>query len=126
MTSTQLIKRLFLISLVVGGLLFVAFGQSNPQPQPEPVTLQWDYPSNEIAGITFRIYHSTDATAPLSQWQLLATVPETNRVSIEVIPGAHFFVGTASNFWGESVFSNTAYTPDVPRAGVNFRIRRGL
>lgn len=86
------------------------------------VTLEFDYPTNEIAGMTFKAYHTTSLQ---SSWQHVATVESTNRFQLTVVPGENFFVCTASNFWGESSFSNVASTPALPRSDVILRIRRG-
>jgi hypothetical protein len=91
----------------------------------EPVTLAWDYPAAELKGTAFNIYHSQDPALPLNQWQKVASVQETNLCRLSIVPGAHFFTATASNFWGESQFSNIASTPAVPRSDGNLRIRRG-
>ena len=89
------------------------------------VTLQWDYPLDELDGVTFTVYHTTNAAAPVSDWAPIASITATNRIPLTVIPGRNFFACTASNFWGESVPSNVAATPPLPRSDINLSIRRG-
>lgn len=98
------------------------------------VTLQWRYPTNRITDdLRFQLYQAPDLTLPLDQWTPLASVAATNfapyqvdlcgtnwmatnlTVQLEIQPGAYFFVGTASNFWGEtSITSNVVATPPAP------------
>lgn len=89
------------------------------------VTLEWDYPAADLPGMTFNVYHSTNAALPLASWPRLASVQGTNRLPLTVTPGPNLFVMTASNFWGESDFSNVATTPGTPRSDVNLKVRKG-
>lgn len=81
------------------------------------VTLIWTYDTNLLStNLCFLWYESTNITVPMNQWQLYTNVVGTNlSVQLDIVPGEHYFVGTASNFWGEtSVFSAIAYTPPLP------------
>lgn len=77
------------------------------------IAVTWDYAAAELPEMTFRVYTSQDIAVPMAQWQLLATVVGTNYANLTVIPGRHYFVCTASNFW-TSEFSNVTHTPGVP------------
>lgn len=114
------------LALLVIPLLLLAAGSSVPTG-PTPITLAWNYPTNELStNLTFRLYHSTNITVPLTNWTVITNIAGTNTsVSLPVLPGAHFFALTASNFWGESDFSNVASTPPAPRSDVNLSISRG-
>lgn len=88
------------------------------------VILMWDYPTNLLStNLVFKLYSSTNATAPLSTWALVKTIPGTvTATSFPMQPEARFFVMTASNFWGEANFSNVAATPAAPRSDVTLSI----
>lgn len=94
------------------------------------VTLQWDYePSEMTTQTTFIIYHTTNATLNLTNWPMLTNFPAvTNRVKVNIVPGEHYFVLTASNFWNskgfESGFSNVAGTPPLARQVTNILITK--
>lgn len=89
-----------------------------------PVTLAWDYPPAELTNITFKVYHSTSIALPLTNWVVLTNAISTNQVQVSIAPGVHFFSVTASNFWGESTFSNIASTPALPRSDANLKVQR--
>lgn len=106
-------RKLPLLLVVTIGLI-MAMGAGLRQN----VTLAWDWPIPESPD-AFIIYHSTNVTVTLTNWQKLVTVSGTNReVTVPAVPGVHFYYATSSNYWGESVPSNTASTPDSPRSGV--------
>lgn len=89
------------------------------------VTLAWDpYPTNQISpDLVLKVYSSTNATAPLSTWPLLTTVNPTNStVTLPTDAQQRFFVMTASNWWGESFFSNVTNTPPTLRLTNNLRL----
>lgn len=111
-------------ALIAIGILGVLVGVLYAQSFDGKITLQWDAP---VQGVTFNVYHSPDATAPVSTWQRLTNVVGTNRATVTVIPGEHYFIVTASNFWGESGPSNIASTPAVPpEVGSSLKISRGV
>jgi hypothetical protein len=103
----------------------------NPQPPALPappsapasvpavttIRLTWNYPTNELAGIDkFKIYFSTNAAAPLTNWVVLTNVTSPAlTATVALAPQAGFFFCTASNFWGESLPSNTNALPAPPR-----------
>lgn len=92
----------------------------------QAITISWgNDPSFDSNGVV-RVYHSTDITVPLTNWAVLTNVQGSfTNVVIGVLPSAHFFTGTYSNFWGESDFSPVASTPPFPRFDVNLLITKG-
>jgi hypothetical protein len=78
--------------------------------------VMWDYPADELStDLTFNLYETTNASLPLSAWKRLKNLPGTTlSCTVQVQPGQHFFVLTASNYLGESEFSNVASTPGNP------------
>jgi hypothetical protein len=88
------------------------------------VTLAWDSVP-DATNYTYVIAHSTNAAAPLTNWTVIATVPATNQVTFQIVPGSHFFAAYSSNFWGTSDFSNVAWTPPVPSDTNHIVIRLG-
>jgi len=91
--------------------------------QAEQVTIAWDYPTNELNGVTFRLRWSNDIATPLTNWFVLIATTNTT-VKVDVPRGVNFFTASASNFWGESVFSNIAFTPPVVRTNVQIIVTR--
>jgi len=88
------------------------------------VTLRWDYPAAELAGITFKLYSHTNLLVPWATWPLIAVTTNLHAV-VPMQPQQRFFYATASNFWGEtSPPSNSAGTPPPPRS-VNTAIELG-
>lgn len=95
-------------------------------PAPVQLRISWSYPTNELSSdLTFRVYHSTSLTPPVS-WELQWSVVGTNQAVVSVVPGVHFFaIRTYSQFWDqESDFSDAVSTPPVPRGGTNLTISR--
>lgn len=94
---------------------------------PQLVILAWDYPTNELrAELSFKLYTSTNLAVPMTNWLVLTNVAGTNlAAAVRIEPGEHFFTLTASNFWGESDFSNVASVPPLPKSGA-ITIRRGF
>jgi len=88
------------------------------------VTLRWDYPAAELAGITFKLYSHTNLLVPWATWPVIAVTTNLHAV-VPMQPQQRFFYATASNFWGEtSPPSNSAGTPPPPRS-VNTAIELG-
>ena len=87
-------------------------------------TLHWSYPTNELGtNLWFKIYSTTNVGAPASTWPLYLTVVGTNTQAVFPINAEQrFFVVTASNWHGESVFSNVASTPPPPRHENDLRL----
>ena len=100
---------------------------------PVPVMLEWDTPTTDnYTNLLYRLYGTTNLSLSMSNWPMISVVtnpiPTNNGAqlffSIPIVPGAWFFTMTASNFWGESPFSNVAPTPPVPALLNNLRISR--
>ena len=81
------------------------------------VVLEFDYPANELPGMTFRAYSTNDVNAPIITWPLLATFVGTNRVLVTLPQGINFAVVNASNALGSSFFSAAA-AGILPRTNV--------
>lgn len=90
----------------------------------EYVVLGWDYEgTNQIRimdGVyedplmSFNLYYQTNV-GTITNWILLTNLPPTARTAkIAIAPGSYFFAVTASNWWGESVFSNVAWVNGPP------------
>jgi hypothetical protein len=80
--------------------------------------LAWSYDTNQLStNLSFNIYGSTNLAQPVSSWPILTNVIGTNTsCDLWLTPAQYFFVGTASNFWGEtSVTSNLVVTPPAPQ-----------
>lgn len=104
------------------------------------VTFFWDYESSALdTNLVFRLYTSTNITTPLTNWTLIGSanaiqVLWTNtigtnpisklRMSVQIVPGAHYFVMNGSNFWGTTDFSNVVSTPALPRDDVILGVER--
>ena len=69
------------------------------------VTVSWDMQEDAV----FRVYQSTNAAAPFSEWQVVV-VTTNDSATFEIQPERLFFSVSASNFWGE-VFSEVVSTP---------------
>ena len=90
---------------------------------PRPVTFVWTPPTNGVPDI-YVLYQTTNLFQPLTNWAPILTIPGTNTTcQLTLIPGAYCFTMTASNFWGESPFSNLAGTPAPIGAGSGLRVR---
>jgi hypothetical protein len=113
------IGLLAIVALLAGAVF------SQQTPIDGRVTVEWDYPSNDVPTMTFNVYHSTNISLPVANWPKLASVQGATRVPLTVTPGPNYFVCTASNFWGESDFSNVASTPGTPRSDINLKVRKG-
>ncbi len=76
------------------------------------VFLSWFYETNELAGISFNLYSTTNLSAP--NWVLVTNidsaglVPTNLMVQVPVKPGNAFYYMTATNQFGESGPSNMA------------------
>ena len=114
-----------------------------PAPtNPVPVVLTFDYPTNALPTVrSFRVYSATNISVPDIDWRQLTNCWATNLVTtnlssaaftnaalqipLPVQPGPRWFVVTASNFWGESPFSNPVATPPLPGGAANLNAQRG-
>jgi len=97
------------------------------------VTLIADYDTNAVsADLSFNLYSTTNIALPVAQWPVVTNVlyPAcmVNGTNVQIIlpiqPGPHFYALTASNWFGESPFSNTTGAVVVV-TGNNLRIRPG-
>ncbi|OHD27380.1 MAG: hypothetical protein A2Y38_01870 [Spirochaetes bacterium GWB1_59_5] len=88
------------------------------------VTLQCDYPAGELGtNLVFKIYSSTNLSVAVTNWPLLKTVVATStHITLPIDATQRFYVMTASNWWGETSFSNVAQTPPIPRDVINVRL----
>ncbi len=77
-------------------------------PVKNVATLYWDYPTNEVANVSFNVYFSTNISTPSTNWTVITNVPATTNVVVPIAPGNNFWFVTATNEWGESIPSNTA------------------
>lgn len=116
-------KKILLL-LLIGQIVAIAASKFLVEPSGR-VTLAWDPPAGGVVPDVYKIYHSTNINTPLSNWVCIATVPGTNlTTTVMVTPGTNFFTATASNFWGESLFSNVARTPGLPSSDGSLTIKR--
>lgn len=117
-------KRRFAGFLILTAVASLCLG-APPGVLRTTVTLQWDqYPTNQITpDLILKIYSSTNATAPLSTWPLIATVNPTNTTAtLPIDTHQRFYTMTASNWFGESNFSVVAATVAPPRSDLSLRI----
>lgn len=82
------------------------------------VTFSIGYPANELStNLFFKFYSTTNLALPVTQWPVYALVPATNLIiTLPIDANQRLFVVTASNWWGESFFSNQAGTEPLPRS----------
>lgn len=71
------------------------------------VILSWDANpvDQEVTG--YKVYQATAVTGPFT---LITNTPITS-VVLTLTPGKYFWYVTATNFWGESLPSETVHTP---------------
>jgi hypothetical protein len=90
---------------------------------PQQIKLAWDWDANgqNLAECSFRIYQTTNVSAPLTNWVMVTNVTGTNAftgsnymVPLMVVPAQYFWTVTVSNFWSESDTSNVVNAPPVP------------
>ena len=113
------VRSAFLIPAIGCALTVLAGPSLVVTPPNGHCRLAWSYDTNELStNLTFNFYETTNVALPMSQWPMLTNVAGTNlTVDIDIVPGAHFFVMTASNFWGESdVSSPVVLTPTLPHS----------
>ena len=90
------------------------------------ITLSFDFPANLLStNVLFKFYSSTSIAQPVNQWPLYGTAVGTNTTftfPIDAAAGQRYFVMTASNWWGETSFSNVTNTQPVLPSLVNVSI----
>lgn len=91
------------------------------------ISLFWEYPEEGDDTLSFNLWHSPTLPTLLSGgWAFRTNIPGTDRkIILPLEPGVHFFTLSASNFWGESSFSNVASTPAPPRSDFGMSIKPG-
>lgn len=103
--------------LMVAVLLCNAGPQLVVSPPGGQVKLSWSYPTDQLnTNISFNFYETTNIATPFSNYNFLTNIPgpATNAL-IAIVPGEHFIVSTASNFWQEtSITSNMVHLPPLP------------
>lgn len=115
--------KLTLLTVLAVFALWLA--NAAPGSMKNAVVLMWDYPTNAVTVIgtntwnsdpdVFVIYSSTNATAPLITWPKLTTVDGSARsLTLPVTSFERYFTITASNYIGESSFSNVERVPASP------------
>lgn len=107
--------------------------------------LEWQYSSNTIWSAQqmgqpfwFKLYGTNQLGSPAANWQLVVAQPATNFTVVNydgtnntyaytspIAPGQFFYTATASNFWGETGFSNTSGVPTLPSV-LHTTIQKGL
>lgn len=100
----------------------------------QSATLEWQYSSNALWSasqigqpFSFKIYGTNQLGLPAANWEVIVAQPATNfpvvaydgtnqtfAYTSPIAPGQFFYTATASNFWGESGFSNTSGVPSLP------------
>jgi len=109
--------RTILIIACFVALLVNAAPQLIVAPPNGHVKISWDYDPNELStNLFFILYETTNITTPLTNWTVLTNMVGTNTYGqFDVVPGEHYFVAQASNFWGEtSITSAPGHTPPLP------------
>ena len=119
-----------------------AGAQTNALFTTAPVTtgkLEFKYPAAEVhSNLAFIIYTSPSLTIAHTNWQVLTQFNslETNTytltngtniytVRVPVWYGAQFYAASATDsFWGESFFSNPAWTNPLPRRETPLQLSR--
>ena len=97
-------------------------------PPLKEIVLAWDYTSRDVDAFVLR--GTPTLTTNLAAWPVLATIPAlvsntiVTNFTLTMEPGQMFFVLTASNFWGESGFSNITNTPNIAPAGSGLNLKR--
>lgn len=87
------------------------------------VLLAWEYDAQPYMTngvltdefLSFNLYVHTNVAEPLTNWMFLTNIQGVYRsAKVGIAPGSYFFALTASNWWGESVFSPVARVPGPP------------
>ena len=109
-------SRFLLLASVVA--LLAGLLVAEPGRLRSTVDLAVDYPENELStNLFFKLYTNSSLSVPVTNWGLALIVPATNRILTFPISAQRlFFVGTASNYWGEGFFSEPVELPDPPRS----------
>lgn len=111
-------KLLFILTLV-GCLAAVAHQRGIFRDE---VTLAWDYQTNRIPGTVFFVYGSENVYMPIEEWPVITVVTGQTWATFQTVPSSWFFAVTASNWWGETDFSNVLEIPEPPSSDINLRL----
>lgn len=108
MKTLKLSVVLLIAAIILLALDRVIGAPGDTPTGPVAITLYWDPnpPAEEV-----QVYVVRQATNVLGPWSIVATPTTTNTIITLPVPGKWFWFVTASNFWGESVPSNTNSTP---------------
>jgi hypothetical protein len=96
------------ITLVFFGLALLFSAEPPMPPEPVTVTLSW---TNAPADQEVTAYYVRQATNITGPWTVVVATTNTQRTITLPSQGRWFWFVTASNFWGESIPSNTNSTP---------------
>ena len=108
-----------------GALMALALAAAERGVWRDYVVLAWDYPDEpwQTNGLptdgmlSFNLYCHTNVMHPLTNWFFVTNISGAKRsAKIEIAAGSYYFALTASNWWGESVFSNVERVPGPPRS----------
>jgi hypothetical protein len=122
-------QLLIALSLLLATATLAAPGDANSKTS---VSFSWDSaPAGEIVD-GFILYSRTNLT--IGNWVAMphaipgsvtnTAVPVTLFAGWPTYKGPWFFCMTATNFWGESDFSDTATAPALPRAGSGLKLTK--
>lgn len=93
----------------------------------QPVTFEWESSNEVTPDLSFNLYKADSPTAPRSDWIKIITIPGSNTWQTVIFrPGKTYWTVTASNFWGESDFSNIVGTPATVLNLTNVQAHLGL
>lgn len=116
---TQLARKRFSAVL----LLTILLGWAELPPLPGvSVTLAWDRNPEPEEVTAYRIYQSPIVSGP---FLCILTVTNTTATVWLPLKSRMFWSVTASNAWGESVFSPTVYLPSPAGKVEGLKIRKG-
>ncbi len=116
-------------------LLLLSASVSTGGPFRTTVVLQWDYPvADYTPDMVFKIYATDDLSIPMTNWVVVTNVAGTtnylptdtivtNQVELPITAPIQFYTATASNWWGESDFSNNTNLPPQPRSDTKLKIQ---
>lgn len=111
-------RKLLFALTVIGCLAAVAHQRGVFR---DTVTLAWDYSTNNMDGTTFYVYGSAELTA-MTNWPVITVVTNQTFATFYTVPSSWFFAVTASNWWGESDFSNVLKLPEPPLSDIKLRL----
>lgn len=108
---------------LVAALLVTVTLLAQVPPLPRQITLEWDYPTNELSHVVFHVHHSADIATPLTNWLVLVSITNATKAKLTVLGGVDNYAVGVSNFWGES-FSAVVSTPVLPRSDIPLKVQR--